>query len=102
MPGLPVAPGATKVTFAAAGAKGGEQVLFIAGGINTTPSDAGLTYEDQFKANTQVTLTKSWAYYEIPLTGDKYSTVLGGFAWTITAAGTEPIEFYVDDIEWQR
>jgi hypothetical protein len=100
--GREVQTGATKVTFAAVGAAGGEQVEFLAGGINTTPApaDAGLTHADSFKATKIVTLTKEWATYEIPLTGDQYSTVLGAFAWSITASSTTPISFYVDDIVW--
>jgi hypothetical protein len=100
-PGLPIKPGATRVTFAAAGVQGGEQVQFIVGGINTTASDAGLAYADTFKATKLVTLTKAWQTFEIPLNGAKYTDVLGGFAWAITAGGTGRLSFYVDDIEWQ-
>jgi len=101
--GRPIASGAGKVTFAAYGAKGGEQVQFIVGGVNTTPgaSDAGLSYADTFKASKLVTLTHGWATYEIAVAGDHYSDVIGGFAWSITAASTTPIAFYVDDIQWE-
>ncbi len=99
--GLPIQPGATKVTFAAAGVQGGEQVQFIVGGINTTASDAGLAHADTFKATKLVTLTKAWQKVEIPLNGAKYSDVLGGFAWAITAGGTGRLSFYLDDIQWQ-
>jgi hypothetical protein len=101
--GRPIKSGASKVTFAAYGAKGGEQVEFLVGGINTTPgaADAGLDHADAFKATKLVTLTKGWATYEIPLTGDHYSQVIGGFAWSITAASATAITFYVDDIQWE-
>lgn len=101
--GRPVQTGASKVTFAAYGAQGGEQVQFIVGGVNTTPAapDAGLSHADSFKASKLVTLTHGWATYEVPLTGDKYSQVIGGFAWSITAASATPITFYVDDIQWE-
>jgi hypothetical protein len=99
--GLPVVEGATKVTFAAVGAAGGEQVQFIVGGIDGKGSDAGLPYADTFKASKLITLTNTWATYEIPLAGDSYTDVLGGFAWSITASSTAPITFYVDDIQWE-
>jgi hypothetical protein len=104
LPGRPVQPGASKVTFAAAGVAGGEQVQFIVGGVNTTPgasSDAGLTHADSFKAAKTVTLTATWATYEIPITGDTYEDVIGGFAWSITTASSAPVGFYVDDIQWE-
>ncbi len=103
MPGRTIGAGASKVTFAAVGAAGGEQVQFLVGGINTTPApaDAGLSYADSFKASKLVTLTSSWATYEIPLTGDDYDQVIGGFAWSITASSATPITFYVDDIQWE-
>jgi hypothetical protein len=100
MTGRPIAPGATKITFTAAGAAGGEQVEFIAGGVNTV-GDAGLPNSDSFTANTTATLTTSWASYEIPLTGDMYTDVIGGFAWSITTSSTTPITFYIDNIEWE-
>jgi hypothetical protein len=101
--GRAIQAGATKVTFAAAGAAGGEQVDFLVGGVNNPPSspaDAGLTHADSFRATKTVTLTKGWATYEVPLTGDTYESVIGGFAWSITASSTTPISFYVDDIQW--
>jgi hypothetical protein len=103
LPGRQVASGASKVTFAAYGAKGGEQVQFIVGGVNTTPgaSDAGLEHADSFKAGKLVTLTRGWQTFEIPLSGDHYTQVIGGFAWSITAGSAEPISFYVDDIQWE-
>jgi len=103
MPGRSIGAGAGKVTFAAVGAAGGEGVQFLVGGINTTPgaSDAGLSYSDSFKASKLVTLTNSWATYEIPLSGDDYMQVIGGFAWSITASSATPITFYVDDIQWE-
>jgi hypothetical protein len=104
LPGRPVQAGASKVSFAAAGASGGEQVQFIVGGVNTTPGaspDAGLTHADSFKAARTVILTKAWTTYEIPITGDAYEDVIGGFAWSITTASSAPIGFYVDDMQWE-
>ena len=98
--GKTIAAGATKVTFLAAGAAGGEGVEFLAGGVNTS-GGPGLTYADTFSAKTDATLTTSWAPYEISLSGDSYSSVIGAFAWSITTSSTSPITFYVDNIEWE-
>lgn len=100
-PGQAINAGATKVTFMAQGAKGGEQIEFLAGGVNVSKSNPSLTYADTFSATTQVTLTNAWAPYEVSLTGDMYSNVIGAFAWSITTSSTDPITFYVDDIEWE-
>jgi hypothetical protein len=100
-PGKAIAPGASKVTFTAAGAAGGEQVEFLVGGVNTTGGTAGLTYADTFTANVQATLTTSWTRYEVSLAGDTYASVIGGFAWSITTSSTTPVTFYIDDIEWE-
>jgi hypothetical protein len=98
--GRPIAAGATKVTFVAAGAAGGEQVNFIVGGVNTS-GDAGLPNSDSFMSNTEATLTTSWAPYEVSLVGDTYSSVIGGFAWSVTTTSTTPVAFYIDNIEWE-
>jgi hypothetical protein len=98
--GKPVNAGATKVTFSAAGAAGQEEVEFLVGGVNAS-GGPGLTYADTFTARTKATLTTSWARYEVSLSGDSYSSVIGGFAWTITTSTTTPVTFYVDDIKWE-
>src|SRR5439155_18521426 len=46
LPGKPIAAGATKVSFYAAGKVGGETLQFLAGGINTSGSDPSLIYSD--------------------------------------------------------
>jgi len=100
-PGKTVNPGATKVTFTAAGAAGGEQVEFLVGGVNVSGGNAALTNADTFTSNTTATLTQAWAPYEISLSGDSYESVIGGFAWTITTSSTTPVTFYIDNIEWE-
>ncbi len=97
-PGYAVPAGAKKVTFQARGAKGGEKVTFLAGGIVS----ADKPYTDSVSAKVMVTLTNSWAPYEINLTGQSYTQVLGGFGWTMAAmdAGASGA-FFVDDIQWQ-
>ncbi|MGZ3426082.1 MAG: hypothetical protein ACXVCV_05495 [Polyangia bacterium] len=96
--GFDLPPGAKKVTFQAKGAKGGEKVTFLAGGI----VGAGMPYTDSVKATTTVTLTTSWAPYSLDLSGQSYTQVLGGFGWTMTSmdAGASG-GFFVDDIQWQ-
>jgi hypothetical protein len=96
--GYAVPAGAKKVSFQAKGAKGGEKVQFLAGGI----VGAMQPYTDSIKATATVTLTTTWAAYSIDLTGQSYTSVLGGFGWTMTAtdAGTSG-GFFVDDIQWQ-
>jgi hypothetical protein len=100
-PGKEIASGATKVTFYAAGAKGGEAVEFLVGGVNATGGNPSLTHADTFTANTQATLTTAWTKYEVPLNGAAYASVIGGFAWTITTSATDPVTFYVDDVQWE-
>lgn len=96
--GFTLPAGATKVSFQAKGAKGGEKVTFLAGGI----IGAGMPHTDSLKASVTVTLTNAWAPYTIDISGQTYSQVLGGFGWTMVAtdAGTMA-SFSVDDIQWK-
>jgi len=97
-PGYAIPAGAKKVTFQAKGAKGGEKVTFLAGGI----IDAGKPYTDSVKATAMVVLTADWAPYTIDLSGQSYTQVLGGFGWTMAATDAAASgTFYVDDIQWQ-
>jgi hypothetical protein len=96
--GFGIPPGATKVIFQAKGAKGGEKVTFLAGGI----IGAGMAHTDSLKATTTATLTNAWATYSIDLSGQSYTQVLGGFGWTMTATDAGATgSFSVDDIQWQ-
>jgi hypothetical protein len=88
--------GATKVTFRAWGAAGGESVNFAVGmmtpdGFNKELPGVSLTTEPQ-------SLT-------LELGGTQYSHVIGAFAWTIAipegTTAPESISFYVDDIRWE-
>jgi hypothetical protein len=102
LPGKAIAPGATKVSFYAAGAVGGETIQLCAGGINYNASSSMLPYSDTFQAKPPaITLTTSWTAYSIPIQGAQYTTVLGGFCWVASAAATESITFYIDDIQWE-
>lgn len=102
MEGKLIASGATKVTFYAAGAVGGEQVTFTVGGINTKGGDPTLPYRDKFTiASPPITLTTEWQPVEISLAGATYDDVIGGFSWTTTASATGNVTFYIDDVQWQ-
>ena len=96
--GFTIPTGATKVSFQAKGAKGGEKVKFLAGGIVS----AGMTYTDSVKASIAVTLTNAWAPYTIDISNQAYSQVLGGFGWTMVATDAAVSgSFSVDDIQWK-
>jgi hypothetical protein len=106
MQGERIAPGATKVTFYAAGAKGGEKVNFFVGGLATA---TGAVYQDPVKVSLDAqVLTTTMTAYTINLTGFTYDAIIGGFGWSIEApAGADagaydptPIVFYVDGIQW--
>jgi hypothetical protein len=109
LPGINIAPGATRLTFYAAGAKGGEVVKFVAGGV---VGSAGLACADSLSAVMQVTLTTTMTKYVLPFNGGTYHGVWGGFAWTAEAqlfrgdAGgpvfsLDAVTFFVDDIQWE-
>ncbi len=87
--------GASKLTFWARGEKGGEVLVFKAGGVGI-----GQQYPDSDAvASDPITLTKDWMEYSIDLTGKNLSRITGGFAW-IGSAKDNPqnITFYLDDI----
>ena len=89
-PPVCLANGATKVTFQARGALGGEQVTFSAAGAAEVP----------------FTLTNAWQEYEIPLGGVQYDTaddgVDAGFFWKVAppTPGGAPVTFFVDDLQF--
>lgn len=90
-PGL-CAEGATKVTFWAKGAEGGEVVGFSGGG-----TDLGET-----------TLTTEWTKYEFNLTATIYNAqgdmggIVAGFLWTMGQGEVPaPKTIYIDHIRWE-
>ena len=86
-PGLPIAAGATSVSFWAWGKDGGEKIDFLAGYAS-----------DGFERRTGViTLTTTPTMYEVDLAGATYTDVAGGFGW-VAADGA--VTFYVDGITW--
>ena len=100
-PGKPVEAGASRVTFYAAGAAGGEMLQLLIGG----ESNAKLPYQDSFKATSMITLTTTPMLYEVDISGRNYdSGVLGAFGWTLIAptGAKAPIVFFLDSIRWEK
>ncbi len=99
-PGIKTAAGATKVTFRAWGAVGGEVLSFSAGGITSATCNDDIQLG--MAGATQVTLTTTPTDYTVDLKGQTYPNgVIGGFVWSAATASIEtPVEFYVDDIQW--
>lgn len=90
MPGLPAPTGATRVTFYAWGAQGGEVVSFM----------VGMADPDGFEVKQDVVLTATPAQYTLDLSDAVYDRVIGGFGW-VSEGSAVPVEFYVDDIVWE-
>lgn len=89
---------ATKITFWAKGEAGDEIVEFKAGGINATNKP----YRDSFEVATRIKLNKDWTKYEIPLTGQDLSHVIGAFAWVASRnANPDGLTLYIDDIRYE-
>jgi hypothetical protein len=101
--GKAIPPGATNVSFYAAGEQGGEMLTIKIGGIK----DAMLPFGDTFSAQTKVTLTTAMTKYTVDLAGQSYDKVIGGFSWaTAYPEGTNPetaapIVFFLDDLVWE-
>ena len=101
-PGKPISSGATKVTFYAAGAVGGEILSISVGGINANGASASLTYGDSFDVKQPpITLTTAWTQYTVSLSGTSYTSVLGAFCFVVTAMTNTSESFYIDDVQWQ-
>lgn len=111
--GYPMPLGATRLTFWARGAVGGESVAFRTGytGFATTLQPCT---PDTVSGNTvALRLTTTWTQYSFSLMGAytqgaaPVQGVLGGFAWIGNAVsatddgGPGTLEFYIDDIQWQ-
>jgi hypothetical protein len=90
---------ATRVVFWARGDKGGEVVEFRAGGILNPERP----YRDSFERSIGfITLTDRWQRYEINLSAEDTSHVIGAFAWIATRDhNPEGLTFYLDDIHYE-
>ena len=89
--------GATKLTFWARGAKGGERIEeFKMGGIT------GLYPDSDIAGIGPVLLTTEWQKYEIDLNGKDLSYISGGFCWgTNLDVNPDGATFYLDDIKYE-
>ncbi len=107
--------GATKLTFWARGAHGGERVEFFAFGVGRDP-ETGISIAPYPDAEVKVTLCgrlaspcyialdSTWRLYSITLTGLNLSYVIGGFGWVTNAPENNGhgITFYLDDIRYDK
>jgi hypothetical protein len=87
--------GATKLTFWARGAAGGEKVDFYFGAIKPPK-----TFFDTATGKITVALTTDWKQYTIDLSGKDLSRIKTGFGWSIAGQG-HPVTFYLDDIQYE-
>ncbi|MFH2055635.1 MAG: glycosyl hydrolase family 17 protein, partial [bacterium] len=87
-----------RLRFYARGQHGGEEIEFKSGGIT------GFEYEDSYGPLVLGTfgyafLTDDWQQYEIELSGQDLSMVIGGFAWIVHCYYFSPVDtIYLDDI----
>lgn len=90
--------GAHKLTFKARGETGNEIVEFKTGGIR------GQRYEDSFeKSLGRIKLLQSWKQYEIALSEQNLSNVIGAFAWVASRdANPGGLTFYLKDIYFEE
>ncbi len=88
---------ATKLTFWARGAKGGERIEEIKiGGIMGEYSDSDTAVIGP------VILTKEWTQYTIDLKGKDMSYIIGGFCWSANLDNNpEGAVFYLDEIKYE-
>lgn len=89
--------GASKFTFWARGAKGGERIEeFKVGGI------MGEYFDSDSASIGPVILNKEWKQYTIDLTGKDMSYIIGGFCWTTNIdVNPEGATFYLDEIKYE-
>ncbi|MDD5567849.1 MAG: hypothetical protein PHY88_01405 [Candidatus Omnitrophica bacterium] len=88
---------ATKLTFYARGAKGGERIEeFKVGGIMGEFSDSDSAVIGP------VILEKEWKQYSIDLKGKDMSYIIGGFCWSANVDNNpEGATFYLDEIKFE-
>ncbi|MFH1398090.1 MAG: hypothetical protein ABIH27_06040 [Candidatus Omnitrophota bacterium] len=88
---------ATKLTFWAHGAKGGERIEeFKVGGLMGEYSDSDTASVGP------VILNKEWTQYTIDLKGKDMSYIIGGFCWaTNSDMNPEGATFYLDEIRYE-
>ena len=91
--------GYTKLVWYAKGETGNEMVEFKAGGINTP----GKTYKDSFERTFgTIKLGKGWNRYEMDLSKENLSSVIGGFCWIATKrSNPNGLTFYIDSVTYE-
>lgn len=87
--------GATKLSFWARGAAGGEKVKFGFGLIG-----ADKAHHDTGKKETEVVLTADWKEYTIDLAGVDLSRIKTGFMWVLGGQGAA-VNFFLDDVVYR-
>jgi len=92
--------GFTRVTFWVRGQRGGERLVFKAGG-HTKLSAA---YPASFEADTNlVELTTDWRRYSISLEGKDLSNTICFLVWVATAnQNPDGLVFFIDDIYYEK
>ena len=88
-----------KLTFWAKGDKGGERVQFKVGGVADGKDSIAFPVELDY-----LTLEKDWKQYDIDLSKEDLSNVVGGFCWATNKEqnfGQNVIWFYLDDIRYE-
>lgn len=92
--------GYNKLVFYARGDKGGESVEFKVGGIDAP----GKPYKDSFEYSIgTIKLEKEWKRYEMDLSKEDLSSVIGGFCWVATTrSNPNDLTFYLDSITYEK
>lgn len=92
--------GAIALTFRAKGAKGGERVDFLFGGVGHSPK---AKYPDSCPPlKIETSLSTTWRKFTVDLRGRNLSFIQGGFGWIASLEGPrgnpDGAVFFVDDI----
>ncbi|MBD3337574.1 MAG: hypothetical protein GF353_00605, partial [Candidatus Lokiarchaeota archaeon] len=101
MPGYNLS-GSTTLSFYARGENGGEKVDFFMAGVNSNGADG--PYKDPAQRKKTITLTTTWTKYTFDLQGMAFSSIIGGFGFSTSAAMNygQSIIFYLDDIQYDK
>ncbi len=86
--------GASRLSFWARGAQGGEKVKFMFGILGRT-----VKYYDTATGSLDVTLGSKWHRYSIDVSQMDLSRIKTGFGWSAAGDG-HPIKFFLDDIQF--
>jgi hypothetical protein len=84
--------GATKLSFWARGAEGGEKVSIGIGNIGNDKR-----YHDTFSGKKDLTLTSEWQQFEIDLTGKNLTRIKSALYFTTSSDG-KPQTFFLDGV----